>query len=203
MIESLGSGVFLGLAAGFTPGPLTVLVIGITLRYSVREGAKVALAPIMTDLPIVALSFVMAGFVAEYGSVLGVISLAGAAFVLYLAYETMTVKGVEIDPQVKPRSFQKGFLTNLLSPHPYLFWFTIGAAMLGRHLAVGWSAAVGFLVGFYAGLVGSKLILAVVSGRVRNVLTGRPYLIVMRLLGLALVGLAGFLVRDGIRLLGQ
>ena len=43
----------LGLAAGFAPGPLLVLVISETLQHSTRAGIKVAFAPVITDLAIV------------------------------------------------------------------------------------------------------------------------------------------------------
>lgn len=52
MIEFLSTGTLLGLAAGFSPGPLLVLVISETLRHSVKEGVKVSIAPIITDTPI-------------------------------------------------------------------------------------------------------------------------------------------------------
>lgn len=52
MIEFLSTGTLLGLAAGFSPGPLLVLVISETLRHSVKEGVKLSIAPIITDTPI-------------------------------------------------------------------------------------------------------------------------------------------------------
>ena len=55
MISFLTTGAILGLSAGFAPGPLLTLVVSETLRYNVKEGIKVALAPIVTDLPIVVL----------------------------------------------------------------------------------------------------------------------------------------------------
>ena len=47
-------GVVFGLAAGLMPGPLLALVIQQTLRHGPGEGIKVAAAPLLTDLPIVA-----------------------------------------------------------------------------------------------------------------------------------------------------
>jgi threonine/homoserine/homoserine lactone efflux protein len=45
MFEFLGTGTLLGLAAGFAPGPLLVLVISETLKHNIKEGIKVSLAP--------------------------------------------------------------------------------------------------------------------------------------------------------------
>jgi threonine/homoserine/homoserine lactone efflux protein len=55
VIDYFGKGTLLGLAAGFSPGPLTVLVIGETLRHRLRSGLQVATAPILTDIPIILL----------------------------------------------------------------------------------------------------------------------------------------------------
>jgi len=53
MLNFLGIGLILGLSAGFAPGPLLTLVISETLQHDLKAGVKVALAPIITDLPII------------------------------------------------------------------------------------------------------------------------------------------------------
>ena len=53
MTASLLTGVIFGLSAGFAPGPLLTLVITQTLKHNIKEGVKVALAPLLTDLPII------------------------------------------------------------------------------------------------------------------------------------------------------
>jgi len=45
-----------GFNAGISPGSLSTLIIAQTLRHNLREGMKVAIAPILTDAPIVAAS---------------------------------------------------------------------------------------------------------------------------------------------------
>ena len=52
MFSALTAGILLGLSAGFAPGPLLTLVIAQTLKHNVREGIKVALAPLISDFPI-------------------------------------------------------------------------------------------------------------------------------------------------------
>jgi len=53
MTNFLTIGIMLGTSAGFAPGPLLTLVISESLQHGVKSGAKVALAPIITDLPII------------------------------------------------------------------------------------------------------------------------------------------------------
>lgn len=53
LIEYLAMGAFLGLAAGTSPGPLLAVTISETLRYGKWEGIKIAVSPLITDLPII------------------------------------------------------------------------------------------------------------------------------------------------------
>ncbi len=95
----------------------------------------------------------------------------------------------------------KGVLVNVLSPHPYLFWISVGAPLVHRAMAVSVLAAGAFIAGFYLFLVGSKIALALVVARSRTVIKGRAYGVIMRGLGGVLCLLAVMLVKDGLRLL--
>lgn len=204
MLEYLGIGAVLGLAAGFAPGPLLALVLAQAIRYGTREGAKVAAAPLITDIPIVLLATALVAAAAEAaGSLLGAISLAGAVFVAYLGVESIRTTGVEAGrPDEAPRSWTRGAAVNALSPHPYLFWITVGAPTLLLAWGQGPLAAAAFLVGFYACLVGAKMLLAVVAGRSGGRLRGGAYRVVMAVLGGLLLVFALRLAMEGLRLLG-
>ncbi len=203
MFEYLGIGILLGLSAGIAPGPLLMLVISETLQHGSRAGIKVALAPVITDLPIILVTLLILAKLSSYQSVLGFISLAGSLFIMIAAYETIRTRPVELTlAGMQPGSFTKGILTNLLSPHPYLFWITVGAPLLHKSLNNGLAAFCAFIAGFYLCLVGSKIVLAVGVGRSRTLLSGSPYLYTMRLLGLLLLLFALLLLRDGLQLLG-
>jgi threonine/homoserine/homoserine lactone efflux protein len=91
---------------------------------------------------------------------------------------------------------------NALSPHPYLFWITVGAPTLIRAWREGPVAAAAFLAGFYACLVGAKMLVAVVAGRSGGRLRGGAYRAVMVVLGALLLVFAVRLAAEGIRLLG-
>lgn len=204
MTAFLGAGIVLGLSAGFSPGPLFALVLSQTLRHGVREGIKVAASPLVTDLPIILVcTFALSRF-AGYRGLLGAVSLAGSAVVAHMAYETFRAKrqGGPATAEAGPQSLMKGAIVNALSPHPYLFWLTVGAPMILKGWKTGPAAPVLFVAGFTGSLVGAKVILAVLAGRSSRLLDGKRYVYVMRALGLLLLLFAGFLLRDGLRLLG-
>ena len=203
MNHFLITGILLGLSAGLSPGPLLTLVVSETLRHGIRSGMKVALAPMITDLPIILLTLFVLSKLADFHSVLGLLSLAGGFFVLFMGFESLRAKGVELDIQTEqPKSLTKGVLANALNPHPYLFWLSVGAPTMIRAMNIRPVAPVAFLFGFYVFLVGSKVLLAIGVGKSKSFLNGRIYVYVMRSLGLALCVLAFVLFRDGLKLLG-
>ncbi len=202
MIHFLTLGTILGLSAGFAPGPLLTLVISETLQHDIKSGVKVALAPIITDLPIIILTLFILSKLSNFHYILGMISIMGGCFVLYMGYGNLRTKGFELYfDKTNPRSITKGVLANTLSPHPYLFWLSVGAPIMTKAMNLNISAPLAFIFSFYALLVGSKILLAVLVGKSKTFLSGNVYKYIMRFLGLVLCVLAIFLLRDGLKLL--
>lgn len=202
MIHFLTIGTVLGLSAGFAPGPLLTLVISETLQNDIKSGFKVAIAPIITDLPIVILTLFILARLSNFHAILGIISLMGGCFILFMGYENICSKGVALDLQeVKSNSLVKGVLANVLSPHPYLFWLSVGAPIMTKAMGQHTSLALSFIISFYVFLVGSKIVLAVLVARSKSFLRGKTYLYTMRFLGVVLCVLAIILFRDGLNLL--
>lgn len=203
MTATLLTALLLGLSAGVSPGPLLTLVIAQSLRHGRLEGMKVALAPLLTDLPILALALGLYSQLPKLDAILGAVSLVGAAFVAWLALQSLRPAAPELDLEAEPpRSILKGVLVNLLSPHPYIFWFGLGApAMLKAGSEDGIRAMAAFPLMFLLVISGSKMLIAELVGRSRGFLKGRIYAALMKVLGLALLVFAALLVRDGLRLL--
>jgi threonine/homoserine/homoserine lactone efflux protein len=194
-------GSVLGLSAGLAPGPLLALVVAETLRHGVGAGIKVALAPVITDLPIILLAVYLLSGLADVAWLLGGLSLAGGVFLLAVGWQDLRKERVEITaPPAAARSLARGIATNALSPYPYLFWLTVGAPIMTRTAAVDGRAAVAFLLGFYLCLLGSKVLLAILVGRSRHLLGSRGYLLIVRLLGLVVCGFGLALLAEGVRL---
>ena len=203
--SSLGyllSGALLGLSAGISPGPILVLVITETLAGSVWNGVKVALAPLLTDAPIILVSVLLLSKLTHFETVPGVVALAGGLFLLYLGYKTITAKAPDTE-NTGPRrgSLKKGVLTNFLNPNPYLFWVTVGAPLVLKGAGTSALNPALFLAGFYCCIVGSKIGVALLTGRFRGFLRSRAYEIAMKLLGGALIVFALLFLREGLRLL--
>jgi hypothetical protein len=68
-------------------------------------------------------------------------------------------------------------------------------------MAQSWLVAVAFLFGFYLLLVGSKVGVALMAGRSRDLLAGWPYRFAMRVPAVLLGVFAILLFREGLKLL--
>lgn len=199
----LTSGVVLGLSAGLSPGPLSTLVISETLRHDMAAGAKVAIAPLITDLPIICLSVALLTRISERNLPLGIISFCGAVFLAYLGWESVRFRGTAFrHADAPPRSLRKGVVANLLNPSPYLFWFSIGAPLLAEAMTKGIPHILLFIGPFYLLLVGAKLFLAFMVGRSRAFLRSAQYVWAIRILGLLLFLYAGMFIKNGLNFLG-
>ncbi|MDP3034031.1 MAG: LysE family translocator [Methanobacteriaceae archaeon] len=202
MIGLLIAGISLGFSAGFSPGPLMVLIISQTLKHGYREGIKVACAPIITDIPIIIFTLLLLSYLSQNSSILGLISIIGGFYLLYLSYESFKTQGIEENFDVEePKSFLKGATVNFLSPNPYIFWITVGGPITIAAYQINPYSPLWFFFGFYVLLIGSKILLAVLVGKSRDFLTGKAYIYIMRFMGVLLLVFAAYLWWNGLHLI--
>ncbi len=210
MLTALFLGISYGFTAGISPGPMLGLVITQTLQRGWRAGNLVALAALFTDLPIIALAVLLISQLPA--SALGWLAVTGGLFVLYLGGETaltarryarVPASSLALSPAAPANAsgsvLWRAVLTNVLNPHPYIFWGTVGAQLLIRHYKeLGAIGPVLLLLGFYAFLVGTKLAVAFAVNHSRHWLQGPVYSRVLLGSALLLVGLGLWLCFEGL-----
>lgn len=188
----------MGLSAGISPGPLLALVITASLRSGLAGGLRVALAPFITDLPIIALSVLLAGYLPP--EALRWVGTLGGLVVIWMGVETIRSgwKATLPDEQEAGgdprRELWRGVVVNALNPHPYLFWATVG----GPALVNGWRESpwhvLAFLVSFYGLLVGSKVLIAWLVSRQAGGLSLTWYRRVLVGCGVLMLAMGGVLI---------
>jgi len=197
------SGALLGFTAGVSPGPLLALVISETLMHGRKEGILVSTAPVFTDLPIIFMTVFLLLKIFVSDIFLGLISLAGAGFIGYLACKNIMIGGMHMHIRhAKPQSLRKGVIANFLNPHPYLFWMTIGGPIILKAFRADIFPAALFLTGFYLLLVGSKIIIALIVNRSKSFLQSNMYAYIIKATGIILLFFAGMFLKEGLILLG-
>lgn len=201
-VEFLFLGVVLGLVQGLSPGPLVTLVISETLKFGKREGFKVAVSPLVTDSTVAVLSLLVLSNLAKSSMIIGVISILGACYLTYLAWENLRVKTGSFETMlVKKGALKRAVITNFLNPHVYIFWLSVGAPTILNGLGTHVSLAVLFLLGFYLFLIGSETCIAYLVSRSKAFIEGKYYSYIIRVLGLVLIFFALLLLIEGYRLL--
>ena len=100
MIDSLlgilSAGLLFEVPSGIAPGPVLVLIISETLGHGIRAGTKVACIPLLTDAPVVLASAFLFTQISKMDILLGVISLVGSVFLLYLGTKNIRIANAEI-----------------------------------------------------------------------------------------------------------
>jgi len=191
MNEYVLSAFIFGLTAGFKPGPLGIVVIQQTLTHGLKQGIKASLAPIITDGPIIfAALFILTQF-KDITLFIGILSFLGGTYLLWLSLKILKLKEINVSKSLgTSTSLATAIKVNLLSPNPYLFWFTVGGAYLVRGSQ---AESIVFVTVAIGTLVLSKMVVAWVASNCREFLDSRSYLWVMRILG-ALLSIFGFLL---------
>jgi threonine/homoserine/homoserine lactone efflux protein len=160
-------GIVYGFAAAVQPGPFQAYLISQTLSNGWRRTLPAALAPLISDGPIILLTLVVLSHVPVWFQ--RFLYIAGGLFILYLAYSAFVAwrhfdeAGV-VTHSASQQSAVRAAMMNALSPGPYLYW----SLVTGPILLAGWRKApvngVGFLVSFYAAIVLSLIAIIVVFG---------------------------------------
>lgn len=202
MWHFISAGVLLGLSSGLSPGPLLTLVLTQTIRHNRAEGIKVALSPLITDLPIILITVLILGRLARFDIFLAIISFVGAIFLAYLGVESLRSKELNLDVKdSKSGSLKKGIIANFLNPSPYLFWTTVGTPLLLKAYKTDLLASILFMLLFYVCLTGSKVLVAFLADRSKQFINQKVYLILMRILGIALLIFSLIFLYDGVKYL--
>jgi len=192
------SAFLLGLS-GLIPGPLLTLVISETLKHGTKEGFKVAASPLITDLPIIVVTILVMSRIVNIDYLLGMIAFGGSIFLIYLAFESISFKGINHEGATdQVNVIKKGIIANLLNPSPYVFWFTIGAPTILKAYHEGFIYAILFIIIFYSLLIGSKVVIAAITGKSRHILSSRFYLYLIRFLGVVMFIFAIYFIKSGI-----
>lgn len=171
MIGYLVSGAVYAFAAAVQPGPFLAYLISRSLSTGWRRTLPAALAPMLSDGPIVAVVLLVLARVPA--PALEALRCAGGVLVLALAVRAFRSWRSSSDAPVAGgsaagRSVLGAALVNFLNPGPWLGW----SLVLGPLLLKGWREApshgVALVVGFYGTMVLSLAAIIVVSGAARG-----------------------------------
>ena len=164
-------GIGYGFSAAVVPGPYQTFIISQTLTRGWKKVITAALAPLITDGPIIALCLFILNQVPLWFQ--RFLYIAGGLFILYLAFGAykvwmefdVNISQLESDTQ---QSLPKAVLMNFLSPGPYIYW----SLVTGPILLKGWRETppngIGFMAGFYVTMITSLVGIILLFGLARE-----------------------------------
>ncbi len=171
MLRYLVLGVTFAFAAAVQPGPFQTYLISQSLSKGWRRTLPAALAPLVSDGPIILLALLVLSNVPDWLAPL--LQIAGGIFLLYLAYGAYkTWRSFNADViasnQTGQQTLLKAATVNLLNPNPYLAW----SLVLGPLLLKAWretpANALALLGGFYCVMIAGQAGLILLFSAARN-----------------------------------
>lgn len=148
---ALLQGISFATAPLLSVSPFKIYVLSQSLRQGWRRSLPLALTPLIADIPVVLLIWLVLSQLPEWS--LNVLRIAGGLFYGYLAYRLLRHTRNPVDEtvleQAPRRTFREAVAALWVSPPVYINWSVIGVpALLGYAEQSTWHA-VGFIAGFY------------------------------------------------------
>jgi threonine/homoserine/homoserine lactone efflux protein len=165
-------GAALGFAAAASPGPFQAFIASQSLRNGAWRSLPVALAPLASDGPIIALMLLVLAR-APPGLLRG-LQVAGGLFLLWLAAGSLRslrsppAPGAPAPAEAPLRGFGRAVAMNALSPGPWIFWSTVSGPILVEAWRESAASALSFLAGFYLLLCGGNAALVLLFAGARR-----------------------------------
>ncbi|MCP1662300.1 MAG: LysE family translocator [Methanocalculus sp. MSAO_Arc1] len=184
----------IGLVIGFTgalaPGPTLVATINASVRSGWRAGPLVSLGHVAAEIGVILL--IVAGLGAVIGSATWAIGLVGGiSLVLFGLLTISSARGAALPPADASIDAGKpvaaGLLTSVANPYFWIWWFTVGAALLWSFLEGGLLAGGIFMAGHWAADIGWLTLVSASIHRGRFFLSDSGYRLILVACGIFLI----------------
>ncbi len=153
---------FIGVSAGISPGPLSVLILSEAASGRYLHSIAAAFSPLVSDGPIACAALLFLSLLPDASRIYGVLYSFGGMYLFFLSYKTAAAVKRPVQKSFRDIhvSLLKGASVNLLNPNPYIFWITIGGPSVKLLAGSSFVSAVLYIVFFYTGLIGTKCAVA-------------------------------------------
>jgi len=179
----------LGLTGALAPGPTFVATVNASISGGWTTGPKVTLGHMLAELALfILIVFGLAAVALPYTPVITVIG--GIALVIFGALTLGGSRNVSIQNTpsgIVTNPYLTGLVTSLANPYFWLWWLSIGSAMVIAGLEGGFVLAGIFMVGHWCADLGWYTLVSYGISRGTVFLSDRTYQIIMALCGIFLV----------------
>jgi threonine/homoserine/homoserine lactone efflux protein len=187
-------GFLVGLTGALAPGPTLIATINASLKGGWTAGPRVTLGHMVVECLMVVL------IIAGLSVILGGYSwlIAGIGGVALLAFGMLTIlesrharispeQDISPDERTAARPFVAGVVTSISNPYFWLWWFTVGSALLISAYEGGIATAVAFILGHWTADLGWFTLVSLSIHKGKFFLKERGYRITLAACGIFLV----------------
>jgi threonine/homoserine/homoserine lactone efflux protein len=189
IMSMLALGFVIGLTGALAPGPTLVATINASLAGSWTAGLKVSLGHILIESVLFLLIVLgLSSIASPYAAVVG-----GVGGIALIAFGLMTIQGSRTASLVTPASvnganpYLAGFLTSAANPYFWIWWLSVGSAMVIAGLEGGFVMAVAFMIGHWSADTGWFTLVSTSVARGKTILSDTTYHRVMAACGVFLI----------------
>ncbi|MDD1686181.1 LysE family transporter [Methanoregula sp.] len=189
ILSTLVLGFLIGLTGALAPGPTLVATINASLAGNWTAGLKVSLGHIIIETALFFLIILgLAGFATPYTT--GIAVIGGIALIIF---GIMTISGsrsaslTTAPAQAAANPYMAGLLTSAANPYFWIWWLSVGSALLISSLEGGLLLAAVFMIGHWAADTGWYTFVSTGIAKGRNFLSDTAYHRIMAVCGIFLV----------------
>jgi len=189
IIATLALGVIIGFTGALAPGPTLVATINASLSGNWTAGLKVSLGHIVIETAIFFLVILgLASIASPYTTIIAVVG--GIALIVF-GVMTLTESGnatLSAGPTKEGSGpYMAGLVTSAANPYFWIWWLSVGSALLLQSLAGGLVLAVAFMIGHWGADTAWYTFVSTSVAKGRSLLSDHTYHIVMAACGVFLV----------------
>ena len=189
ILSTLVLGFLIGLTGALAPGPTLVATINASLSGNWTAGLKVSLGHIIIETAVFFLIILgLAGFATAYTTAIAVIGgIALIVFGIMTVVGSRTATLAAVPGQAAASPYMAGLLTSAANPYFWIWWLSVGRALLLNALAGGLLLAIVFMIGHWGADVSWYVFVSTGIAKGRTILKDTTYHRIMAACGVFLV----------------
>ena len=182
-------GFLIGLTGALAPGPTLVATINATLAGNWTAGLKISLGHVLAETGIFFLIILgLASVASPYTTAIAVVG--GIALIIFGILTIAGSRTASLSPapaQAVTSPYMAGLLTSAANPYFWIWWLSVGSALLIKSLAGGLILAVVFMLGHWSADVGWYTFISTGISKGRTIFADTTYHRIMAACGVFLV----------------
>jgi threonine/homoserine/homoserine lactone efflux protein len=189
IFQMLFLGFVIGLTGALAPGPTLVATINASIAGDWTTGLKVSLGHVIVELFLVLLILMgMATVALPYAS-----AIAGLGGIALIAFGILTIAGSRkasmrtTSTQTAANPYIAGFITSAANPYFWIWWLSIGSAMVLAGLQGGLVLVAALMIGHWSADILWLTLVSTSVSRGRTIISDRSYHKIIGLCGIFLI----------------